>query len=70
MPRGFSTGGRVRTIADVQAAADVIAHVLPVPEGRAGRFYGYPIHDGATPRPYIEDEAGRRWLLDGSGEAA
>lgn len=26
--------------------------------------------DYSGPRPYVQDEAGRRWLLDGSGDVA
>lgn len=32
-------------------------------------FCGLPVHD-VEGEPYILDEAGRRWLLDGSGDVA
>ena len=36
---------------------------------RVPTFLGLEVHD-IEGQPYVEDEAGRRWMLDGSGEVA
>jgi hypothetical protein len=38
--------------------------------GQVGTVNGRPIITPSCGRNYIEDEAGRRWLLDGSGDVA
>ncbi|MCA3700831.1 MAG: hypothetical protein IOB84_13745 [Brevundimonas sp.] len=38
--------------------------------GYVTTWRGIPVEDEHTGRPYLPDEHGRRWLLDGSGDVA
>lgn len=43
---------------------------FPAPAGRITFWRGQWVRGEHGPRPYIKDDAGRRWLLDGSGDVA